>query len=49
MQLVFEPVGRVRCVYGEAIDVNQIGPLSIRQGRMSNQTDLANGPQTYLP
>lgn len=32
MQLVVELDGRVRCVYGEAIDLNELGPMSIRRG-----------------
>jgi hypothetical protein len=31
MLLVVEPTGLVRCVYGEAIDLTALGPLSIRR------------------
>ena len=32
MQLVIEPVGSVRCLYGEEIDLTALGPLAIRRG-----------------
>ena len=32
MELLVETSGRVRCVYGEAIDLHRIGPLSIQRG-----------------
>jgi hypothetical protein len=32
MELVIEPTGSVRCLYGEAIDLTQLGPLAIRRG-----------------
>jgi hypothetical protein len=32
MQLLIDPCGRVHCVYGEAIDLAALGPLSIRRG-----------------
>ena len=32
MQIVIEPNGGVRCVYAEAIDLNQLGRLRIRRG-----------------
>ena len=32
MQLVIQPCGKVRCVYGEAIDLSKIGRLSISRG-----------------
>jgi len=32
MQLLIGPSGEVRCIYGEAIDLAQLGPLSIRRG-----------------
>ncbi len=32
MQLVIDPKGCVRCVYAEAIDLNELGPPSIRRG-----------------
>ena len=31
MDLVFSPTGQVRCVYDEAIDLAQLGELSIRR------------------
>jgi hypothetical protein len=31
MQLVVEPDGRVRCLYGEAVDLAALGVLSIRR------------------
>lgn len=32
MQLVIDQGGQVRCVYSEAIDLNALGPLTIRRG-----------------
>lgn len=32
MQLVFLPNGQVRCVYDEAIDLQQLGRLSVQRG-----------------
>jgi hypothetical protein len=32
MQLVIEPAGSVRCLYGEAINLAALGPLVIRRG-----------------
>ena len=31
MRLVIEPGGRVRCLYGEAVDLTSLGVLSIRR------------------
>jgi hypothetical protein len=31
MELVISPLGQVRCVYDEAIDLTQLGELSIRR------------------
>lgn len=32
MQLMFYPGGVVRCVYGETVDLAELGPLQIRRG-----------------
>ena len=32
MDLLIEPTGTVRCVFGEQIDLGQLGRLSIRRG-----------------
>lgn len=32
MELLIEPSGSIRCLYGEAIDLAQLGRLSIRRG-----------------
>ncbi len=32
MELLIETSGNVRCVYGESIDLTQLGALSIRRG-----------------
>ena len=32
MELLIDPGGNVRCIYGEAIDLSQLGPLDIRRG-----------------
>jgi len=41
MQLLIEPAGKVRCLYGEAIDLAVLGPLAIRRG--SHVEPTANG------
>jgi hypothetical protein len=41
MNLVIMPGGVVRCIYGEEIDLHQLGPLSIR--RASHVEPDANG------
>ena len=54
MDLLIEPTGTVRCVFGEEIDLGQLGQLSIRRGSHVEPTpdghwtaDLApvQGPQ----
>ena len=54
MQLVITPQGSIRCIYGEAIDLHALGPLSISRGSFVEpndsgqwQADLApvDGPQ----
>jgi hypothetical protein len=54
MQLVVQPGGTVRCVYDEAIDLRQLGELSVQRGSSVEPdtsgrwiADLAvvNGPQ----
>ena len=32
MQLIIEPGGNIRCIYGEAIDLAQLGRISISRG-----------------
>ena len=32
MELVIERTGQARCIYGEEIDLAQLGPLTIRRG-----------------
>lgn len=39
MQLIIEPNGRVRCVYAETIDLNQLGSLQIRRGSHVEPTE----------
>jgi hypothetical protein len=34
MQIVITSAGRVRCIYGETIDLAQLGPLAIRRGSL---------------
>jgi hypothetical protein len=41
MQLVVGPSGTVRCLYGEAIDLKQIGQVDVRRG--SHVEPLAGG------
>jgi hypothetical protein len=54
MQLVVEPQGTVRCVYGEDIDLHSLGGLSITRGsyvepdsagKWSADLSPANGPR----
>ena len=39
MQLIIEPNGDVRCVYAEAIDLNQLGNIQIRRGSHVEPTE----------
>lgn len=32
MQIVVKPGGSMRCIYGEEIDLHQLGPLTIQRG-----------------
>ena len=32
MELIIETSGQARCIYGEAIDLSQLGKLTIRRG-----------------
>ena len=32
MKLLIEPSGNLRCIYGEAIELNQLGSLTIKRG-----------------
>ena len=41
MELLIEPAGRIRCVYGEAIDLSQLGDLTIRRGSYVEPVDEA--------
>ncbi len=44
MDLLIEPTGTVRCVFGEQIDLGQLGRLSIRRGSHVEPRRMANGP-----
>ena len=39
MQLVIDPTGGVRCLYGEAIDLAALGRMTIRRGSHVEPTD----------
>jgi len=39
MQLVIDPTGGVRCLYGEAIDLAALGRVAIRRGSHVEPTD----------
>lgn len=41
MELLIEPAGRIRCLYGEAIDLHQLGDLTIRRGSFVEPVDQA--------
>lgn len=42
MQLVIKPNGHVRCVYDEAIDLRQLGQLSVQRGSTVEPDDAGN-------
>ena len=48
MQLVITPTGRVRCLYGEELDLHQLGRMTIRRGSHVEPTEtgqwLVRGP-----
>ena len=39
MELLISPAGLTRCVYGEEIDLTQLGSLTIRRGSYVEPTD----------
>jgi hypothetical protein len=39
MEILIESSGNVRCVYGEAIDLNQLGRANIRRGSHVEPTE----------
>jgi hypothetical protein len=39
MQLIVQPDGQVRCVYGEEIDLTALGPVSIRRASHVEPTE----------
>jgi len=39
MNIVVDPDGTVRCVYGEAIDMSQLGAVEIRRGSFVEPDD----------
>jgi len=41
MQIIIEPDGSARCVYGETIDLSSLGELSIRRGSHAEPVDGA--------
>ena len=49
MQLVIDANGHVRSVYGEAINLNQLGPTSIRRGSHVEPTDDATWTADLSP
>ena len=49
MQLVVQPSGRIRCVYSEAIDLTELGPLSIRRGSHVEPTNLGKWTADLSP
>ncbi len=44
MELLITPIGEVRCVYDETIDLTSLGPLTIRRG--SHVEPTADGQWT---
>ena len=49
MQLVIDPRGTVRCVYGETIDLAKIGPATIRRGSHVEPTDSGDWTADLSP
>ena len=49
MQLVIDPTGTVRCVYGETIDLAKIGPATIRRGSHVEPTDASTWTADLTP
>ena len=49
MQLVIENSGCVRCVYGEAIDLSELGRLDIRRGSHVEPTSDGSWVADLLP
>jgi hypothetical protein len=39
MELFITPSGRVRCLYGEELDLGSLGPLTIRRASLVEPTD----------
>ena len=39
MELFITPAGQVRCLYGEALDLGSLGPLTIRRASHVEPTD----------
>jgi len=38
MDLLIDSAGRVRCIYGEAVDLHELGQLTIRRGSQVEPT-----------
>ncbi|MDB5336616.1 MAG: hypothetical protein JWN70_2235 [Planctomycetaceae bacterium] len=49
MELIVESCGTVRCVYGEDIDLNQLGRLSIQRGSHVEPTPGGNWTADLAP
>ena len=43
MQLVVEPRGTLRCIYGEEIDLHALGSLTIERGSHVEPDELGGG------
>ena len=49
MQLVVEPRGTLRCIYGEAIDLHTLGSLTIERGSHVEPDELGGWWADLLP
>ena len=49
MQLVITPTGRVRCLYGEELDLHQLGRLTIRRGSHVEPTETGQWTADLSP
>lgn len=49
MQLVIEPSGTVRCLYGETISLSSLGPLRISRGSYVEPTEAGEWQADLSP
>ena len=49
MKLLIAPTGSIRCVYGEAVNLHQLGRLSIQRGSHGEPTADGQWPADLSP